>query len=67
VTVVAADKQKCNGDVNPALTRNRYGSAVGTDVINYTLATTVTGSNVVLIPQVTLGTIQTIRLLNRCG
>jgi hypothetical protein len=44
VTVVA-DKSKVYGDVNPTLTATVTG-AVGTDVINYTLATTaVTGSN----------------------
>jgi hypothetical protein len=46
VTVVATDKSKVYGDVNPTLTATVTG-AVGTDVINYTLATTaVTGSNV---------------------
>jgi hypothetical protein len=48
VTVVATDKSKVYGDVNPTLTATATG-AVGTDVINYTLATTaVTGSNVEL-------------------
>jgi hypothetical protein len=43
VTVVATDKSKVYGDVNPTLTATATG-AVGTDVINYTLATTaVTG------------------------
>jgi hypothetical protein len=50
VTVVATDKSKVYGDVNPTLTATVTG-AVGTDVINYTLATTaVTGSNVEPIP-----------------
>jgi hypothetical protein len=35
VTVVAADKSKVYGDVNPALTATVTGAA-GTDVINYT-------------------------------
>jgi hypothetical protein len=39
VTVVATDKSKVYGDVNPTLTATVTG-AVGTDVINYTLATT---------------------------
>jgi hypothetical protein len=41
VTVVATDKSKVYGDVNPTLTATVTG-AVGTDVINYTLATTAT-------------------------
>jgi hypothetical protein len=57
VTVVATDKSKVYGDVNPTLTATVTG-AVGTDVINYTLATTaVTGSNAGTYPiAVTLGT-----------
>jgi hypothetical protein len=63
VTVVATDKSKVYGDVNPTLTATVTG-AVGTDVINYTLATTaVTGSNVGTYPIVTLERIPTIRLL----
>jgi hypothetical protein len=56
VTVVATDKSKVYGDVNPTLTATVTG-AVGTDVINYTLATTATSSNVGTYPiAVTLGT-----------
>jgi hypothetical protein len=62
VTVVATDKSKCM-EINPTLTATATG-AVGTDVINYTLATTAVTSNVGNYPiAVTLGTNPTIRLL----
>jgi gliding motility-associated-like protein len=46
ITVVAADKSKVYGEANPTLTAVVSG-AVGTDVINYTLATTATTTSAV--------------------